>query len=155
MVTVLRDADGLRQLEQENGRLKKILADRALEVRRKLLSALQIVTVIGVRLRVRHCANRQTLKCLTIIDEGTRECLAIGVAGGIRSGRVIEILTQLVSVHEAPGCLRSDNGPEFVASAILRWSPAAQIETVLIDPAKPRQNGADESFNGASSAMSS
>jgi len=113
-----------------------------------LLSALQIVTVIGVRLRVRHCANCQTLKCLTLIDEGTRECLAIDVAGGIRSGRVIEILTQLVSVHEAPGCLRSDNGPEFVACAILRWSPAAQIETVLIDPAKPRQNGADESFNG-------
>lgn len=94
------------------------------------------------------CANGQTLKCLTIIDEWTRECLAIDVAGGIRSTRVIEVLTQLVSVHGAPRYLRSDNGPEFVAGAILRWLHAAQIETALIDPGKPWQNGADESFNG-------
>ncbi len=94
------------------------------------------------------CANGQTLKCLTIIDEWTRECLAIDVAGGIRSGRVIEVLTQLVSLHGAPRYLRSDNGPEFVACAILRWTHAAQIETALIDPGKPWQNGADESFNG-------
>ncbi len=53
------------------------------------------------------CANRQTLKCLTIVDEWTRECLAIDVAGGIRSGRVIEVLAQLVSVHGAPRHLRS------------------------------------------------
>jgi hypothetical protein len=56
------------------------------------------------------CANNQTLKCLTIVDEWTRECLAIDVAGGIRSGRLIEVLTQLVSVHGAPRYLRSDNG---------------------------------------------
>ena len=57
------------------------------------------------------CADGRMLKCLTIIDEFTRECLAIDVAGGIRSGRVIEVLTQLVSVHRAPRYLRSDNGP--------------------------------------------
>ena len=57
------------------------------------------------------CANGQTLKCLTVVDEWTRESLAIDVAGGIRSGRVIEVLTQLVSVHGAPRYLRSDNGP--------------------------------------------
>ena len=94
------------------------------------------------------CANGQTLKCLTVIDEFTRECLAIDVAGGIRSPRVIEVLAQLVSLHGAPRHLRSDNGPEFVAAAILRWLQAAQIETALIDPGKPWQNGADESFNG-------
>jgi putative transposase len=94
------------------------------------------------------CANGQTVKCLTIIDEFTRECLAIDVAGGIRSGRVIEVLAQLVSVHGAPRHLRSDNGPEFVAGAILRWLHTAQIETAFIDPGKPWQNGADESFNG-------
>ena len=94
------------------------------------------------------CANGQTLKCLTIVDEWTRECLAIDVAGGIRSGRVIEVLTQLVSVHGTPRYLRSDNGPEFVARAILRWLTEAQIETALIDPGKPWQNATDESFNG-------
>ena len=74
--------------------------------------------------------------------------MAIDVAGGIRSGRVIEILAQLVSVHGAPRYLRSDYGPEFVACAILRWLHDAGIETALIDPGKPWQNGADESFNG-------
>jgi putative transposase len=94
------------------------------------------------------CADGRTLKCLTVVDEFTRECLAIDVAGGIRSGRVIEVLAQLVSVHGAPQHLRSDNGPEFVATAILRWLQAAQIETAFIDPGKPWQNGTDESFNG-------
>ena len=94
------------------------------------------------------CANGQQLKCLTIIDEWTRECLAIDVAGGIRSRRVIEVLAQLVSVHGAPRYLRSDNGPEFVAGAILRWLLEAGIDTAFIDPGKPWQNGADESFNG-------
>jgi putative transposase len=94
------------------------------------------------------CADGRTLKCLTVIDEFTRECLAIDVAGGIRSGRVIEVLAQLVSVHGAPRYLRSDNGPEFVATAILRWLQTATIETAFIDPGKPWQNGADESFNG-------
>ena len=94
------------------------------------------------------CADGRTLKCLTVIDEFTRECLAIDVAGGIRSARVIEVLAQLVSVHGTPRYLRSDNGPEFVATAILRWLHTAQIETAFIDPGKPWQNGADESFNG-------
>jgi transposase InsO family protein len=58
------------------------------------------------------------------------------------------VLTQLVSVHGAPRYLRSDNGPEFVAQAILRWLQTAQIETAFIDPGKPWQNGTDESFNG-------
>ena len=94
------------------------------------------------------CADGRTLKCLTVVDEWTRECLAIDVAGSIRSGRVIEILAQLVSVHGAPRYIRSDNGPEFIATAILRWVQAAAIETAFIDPGKPWQNGTDESFNG-------
>lgn len=94
------------------------------------------------------CADGRTLKCLTVIDEFTRECLAIDVAGGIRSTRVIEVLAQLVSVHGAPRYIRSDNGPEFVARAVLRWLQHANIETAFIDPGKPWQNGTDESFNG-------
>ena len=94
------------------------------------------------------CANGQQLKCLTIVDEYSRECLAIDVAGSIRSGRVIEVLTKLVSVHGAPKHLRSDNGPEFVSRAILRWLTTAGINTAHIDPGKPWQNGSNESFNG-------
>jgi len=94
------------------------------------------------------CANGQKLKCLTVIDEFTRECLAIDVAGSIRSVRVIEVLTRLISEHGAPMFLRSDNGPEFVSHAILGWLAEAKIETALIDPGKPWQNGDNESFNG-------
>jgi putative transposase len=94
------------------------------------------------------CANGQQLKCLTVVDEFTREALAIDVGGSIRSGRVIEVLSQLVSQRGAPLYLRSDNGPEFVSTAILEWLESARIETALIDPAKPWQNGTDESFNG-------
>ena len=95
------------------------------------------------------CAGGQQLKCLTIIDEFTRECLAIDVAGSIRSGRVIEVLSKLVSVHGAPKYLRSDNGPEFVSHAVLRWLiKEARIDTAFIDPGKPWQNGSNESFNG-------
>ena len=94
------------------------------------------------------CANGQQLKCLTVIDEFTRECLAIDVAGSIRSGRVIEVLSKLVSVHGAPKYLRSDNGPEFVSRAVLRWLSQANIDTACIDPGKPWQNGSNESFNG-------
>jgi putative transposase len=94
------------------------------------------------------CANGQQLKCLTIIDEFTRECLAIDVAGSIRSGRVIDNLSRLISVHGAPRHLRSDNGPEFVSRAVLRWMVNSNVDTALIDPGKPWQNGSNESFNG-------
>lgn len=94
------------------------------------------------------CANGQQLKCLTVIDEFTRECLTIDVAGSIRSGRVIENLSRLISVHGAPKYLRSDNGPEFVSRAVLRWLTGSKIDTAFIDPGKPWQNGSNESFNG-------
>lgn len=94
------------------------------------------------------CANGQQLKCLTVIDEYTREALAIDVAGSIRSTRVIEVLAKLLSVHGAPKYLRSDNGSEFLSRAILRWLTHQSIETALIDPGKPWQNGTNESFNG-------
>ena len=94
------------------------------------------------------CANGQKLKCLTVIDEYTRECLAIDVAGSIRSKRVIEVLGRLISLHGAPAILRSDNGPEFVSLSILRWLIDNRIDTALIEPGKPWQNGTNESFNG-------
>jgi putative transposase len=93
------------------------------------------------------CANGQQLKCLTVIDEYAGECLATDVAGSIRSSRVIEVLSKLVSVHGAPRYLRSDNGPEFNLSS----EPALGdrgTDTAYIDPGKPWQNGSNESFNG-------
>ncbi len=83
------------------------------------------------------CANGQQRKCLTVVDEYTRECLAIDVAGSIRSPRVIEVLARLVSVHGAPAYLRCDNGPEFVSRAILEWLVDAGINTAHIEPDVP------------------
>lgn len=94
------------------------------------------------------CANGQKLKCLTVVDEYTRECLAIDVAGSIRSSRVIEVLSRLMSIHGVPEYLRSDNGPEFVSHALLEWATNNSLELALIEPGKPWQNGTNESFNG-------
>jgi putative transposase len=94
------------------------------------------------------CANGQQLKCLTVVDEFSRESLAIDVAGSIRSGRVIEVLSQLLSVRGAPRYLRSDNGPEFVSTALLCWARDEGIDVAIIEPGKPWQNGCTESFNG-------
>ena len=105
---------------------------------------------LGVRLCLFFdaCANGQQIKCLTVVDEFTHECLAIDVAGSIRSRRVIDVLARLISVHGAPAFLRSDSGPEFVSQAILKWLTENRIDTALIDPGKPWQNGTNESFNG-------
>ncbi len=94
------------------------------------------------------CANGQQIKCLTVVDEFTHESLAIDVAGSIRSRRVIDVLARLISLHGAPAFLRSDSGPEFVSHAILKWLTENRIDTALIDPGKPWQNGTNESFNG-------
>jgi putative transposase len=94
------------------------------------------------------CGNGQQLKCLTVVDEYTRECLAIDVKGSIRSRQVIEVLSRLVSTHGSPRYLRSDNGPEFVSRAVLQWLTTASIDIAYIDPGKPWQNGSNESFNG-------
>lgn len=94
------------------------------------------------------CANGQKLKCLTVVDEYTRECLGIDVNGAIRSSRVIDVLSKLMRIHGIPRYLRSDNGPEFVSKALLEWAIKEPLQLALIEPGKPWQNGTNESFNG-------
>jgi putative transposase len=93
-------------------------------------------------------ATGQQLKCLMVTDEFTKEGPAIDVDGRIRSPRVIEVLSRLVSARGAPRFLRSDNGPEFVSKALLSWIVGQGIGTALIEAGKPWQNGFTESFNG-------
>ena len=94
-----------------------------------------------------RCSNGQTLKCLTVVDEWTRECLAIVVASSIGAARVIAVLKQLMAQYGTPQVLRSDNGPEFVARALRIWALTTGSEMALIDPGKPWQNGSVESFH--------
>ena len=88
------------------------------------------------------------LRILTVMDEFTREGLAIDVDTMTSAERVIGVLAQLVAEHGAPDYLRSDNGSEFVALAVQAWLTQRQITTLYIDPGCPWQNGKDERFNG-------
>lgn len=94
------------------------------------------------------CANGQKLKCLTLIDEFTKESLAIDVAGSIRSQRLIEILESVIDQRGCPIVLRSDHGPEFVSTSLIEWATRRGLRNLWIDPGKPWQNGTNESFNG-------
>jgi RHS repeat-associated protein len=84
------------------------------------------------------CANGQQLKCLTLVDEFTRECLLIDVAGSIRSRRLIELLGKLISERGVPRYLRSDNGPEFIARSLSQWAHKQGLQMALIEPGKHR-----------------
>jgi len=90
----------------------------------------------------------RSLKWLSVVDEYTRECLALEVGRKMRSGEVIDTLIELVSVRGVPGHVRSDNGPEFVAEAIRAWLEVAKVKTLYIEPGSPWENGYAESFNG-------
>jgi putative transposase len=88
------------------------------------------------------------LRILTVMDEFTREGLAIDVALTTSAERVIGVLTALVAQHGAPTHLRSDNGAEFMATAVQTWLAQCGVRTLYIDPGKPWQNGKEERFNG-------
>ena len=88
------------------------------------------------------------LKILTIIDEHTRQCLALVVDRRIRSDDVLHCLTDLFIKHGAPEHIRSDNGPEFTAQAVRDWLQALHVRTLFIEPGSPWENGYNESFNG-------
>ena len=90
----------------------------------------------------------RALKLLTVLDEHTRECLAIVVARKIRSHDVLEVLADLFVRHGPPEYLRSDNGPEFTAKLVRRWLRRVGVETLFIEPGSPWENGYNESFNG-------
>jgi hypothetical protein len=88
------------------------------------------------------------LRILVVIDEFTRECLAIEVARSFTARDVIMTLQYLFAVRGAPEHLRSDNGPEFVAKEIQEWLARACVRTLYIQKASPWENGYVESFNG-------
>ena len=90
----------------------------------------------------------RALKLLTVLDEYTRQCLAIKVGRKTRAHDVLEVLTDLFARHGPPEHLRSDNGPEFTAKLVRRWLARLRVQTLYIAPGSPWENGYNESFNG-------
>ena len=90
----------------------------------------------------------RSFRLLTIIDEFTRECLAIRVQRRATSEDVLEELAWLFALRGAPDYLRSDNGPEFTAKRGRRWLGTLNVRTLFIEPGSPWENGHVESFNG-------
>src|SRR5262249_11014076 len=92
-------------------------------------------------------ADGGPLKWFTLVDEDTRECLALEVRRGMTAKAVKAVLAGVVAQRGAPAHIRSDNGPEFIAQAIRAWMAAAGLQTLYIDPGAPWENGYAESFN--------
>jgi transposase InsO family protein len=85
---------------------------------------------------------------LTVIDEYTRECVAIEIRRRIRATDVQEVLGELFLARGCPTHMRSDNGPEFIAQSLRRWFAQLDVSPLFIEPGSPWENGYVESFNG-------
>ena len=96
---------------------------------------------------VDRTANGRAFKILNIIDEFTRECLAMRVDRHISSQDVIDQLYELFLLRGVPEHIRSDNGPEFTAKAVRKWLNRVGVKTLFIEPGSPWENGYVESFN--------
>lgn len=90
----------------------------------------------------------RSLRLLTLLDEFSRECLAIRVARRLGRYQVIETLADVMTVRGVPQHIRSDNGPEFVAKELRQWLRQVGCGTLHIEPGSPWENGYCESFNG-------
>lgn len=90
----------------------------------------------------------KALKMLCVIDEYTRECLAIEAGASLRSQDVILTLSRLMRLYGKPAYIRSDNGAEFTAAKVMRWLRDQDVGPAFITPGSPWQNGFVESFNG-------
>lgn len=93
-------------------------------------------------------ANGRRIKCLTCVDDFTKECLTITAAFGISGVQVTRILDSIALFRGYPTTIRTDQGPEFTCRALDQWAVEHDVEPRLIQPGKPTQNGFIESFNG-------
>lgn len=93
-------------------------------------------------------ADGRRLKCLTVVDDFTKEALEISLDHGMGSHYVVRVLEAIVRFRGKPASIRTDQGPEFTARALDQWAYQNAISLKLIQPGRPMQNGYVESFNG-------
>ena len=114
-----------------------------------------------IRLRPTHCdhvwsydfihertRDGRALRILTVIDEHTRECLALKVARSLKAADVLEVLDDLFIRRDVPEHIRSDNGSEFTAAVVRQWLSILEVKPLYIEPGSPWENGYVESFHG-------
>ena len=88
------------------------------------------------------------LRCLNIVDDFTKECLAIEVDTSLPGKRVVSVLERLAEIRGLPKSVTVDNGPEFISKVLDEWAYRKQLQLRFIEPGKPQQNAYIESFNG-------
>ena len=93
-------------------------------------------------------ANGRRIKCLTVADDFSHECVDIAVDYGISGQYVTRMLDRAAMFRGYPKAVRTDNGPEFTSRAFMSWAQGHGIRHILIEPGRPMQNGYIESFNG-------
>ena len=94
-------------------------------------------------------ANGTKIRMLTVIDEYSRECLAIRVDYRLSSNDVLDVLSDLFLARGLPDYIRSDNGSEFTAHMLRKWLKGLNVKTAYIEPGSPWENGFNERFNGS------
>jgi putative transposase len=159
-VTALLRAEGWRV---NHKRVERIWRQEGLRVPKKQPKRERLWLNDGscVRLRPEHrdhvwsydfvferTVDGKPLKLLTMLDEYSRECLAIEVGRKLSSEDVLRVLGRLFVQRGVPSYIRSDNGPEFTAVAVREWLERVGVQTLFIEPGSPWENGYNESFNG-------
>jgi transposase InsO family protein len=159
-VTVLLRNEGWRV---NHKRVERIWRAEGLRVPRKQPKRKRLWLSDGscVRLRPEHrdhvwsydfvyerTEDGRPLRLLTVLDEYSRECLAIEVGRKLSSEDVLRVLGRLFVMRAIPSYIRSDNGPEFTAVAVREWLERVGVQTLFIEPGSPWENGYNESFNG-------
>jgi transposase InsO family protein len=144
-------------------RVERIWRQEGLKVPQKQPKRGRLWLTDGSCVRLRHCGpnhvwaydlalarthDGRAFRLLTLIDEYTRECLAIRVTRQIRSEEVLELLIDLFALRGAPEHIRSDNGPAFCARAVRERLRRVGVQTLFIERGSPWRNGYNESFNG-------
>lgn len=144
-------------------RVERIWREEGLKVPKRQKKRGRLYLNDGSAIRLRPCwqnhvwsydfvaerlSNGKKIRMLTVIDEYTRQCLAIRVGYALKSDDVLDVMSDLFIVHGLPDHIRSDNGSEFTARTLKEWLHKLGIKTSYIEPGSPWENGYNESFNG-------
>jgi len=127
---------------------KRKKAKRPLGARVPLQAATRTNEVWSMDFVSDSLANARRIKCLTVADDFSHECVDIAVDHGISGEYVTRVLDRAARFRGYPSAVRTDNGPEFTSRAFIAWAQSHGIRHILIEPGRPMQNGYIESFNG-------